>query len=117
MALRILILICSLTLPAAKPSQRDAMPAGKLDLLSGKSSDVCRTDGHSHPLVGCCGDFLWASPLLPDSDEDESEDDVQTPASAIRQADGINLAISLFFPARPSPLAAHFSSWRPPLRC
>jgi hypothetical protein len=94
------------------------MPAGKLDLRSGKSSDACRTDGHSRPLVGCCDDQLCASALLPDSDEDESEDDVQSPAFAIRDAGGINLAISLFFfPVRSSPLAAHFSSWRPPLRC
>jgi hypothetical protein len=117
MALRILILVCSLTVPAVKPPHRDALPAGERDLLSCKSTDVRPTDGHSHPLVGCGTDFLLSSPLLSDRDEDGSEDEIQVPAFAIRQVGGIDLANTLFLPAPPSPFVAHFSSWRPPLRC
>jgi hypothetical protein len=117
MGLRILILVCLLTVPAAKPSHRDAVPSGTLDLLSCKSSDVSPTDGRSHLLADCCADRMWSSPLLSNRGEDESEDDLQVPAFAIRQAGAINLAIALFFPASPSPLAAHFSSWCTPLRC
>lgn len=117
MALRILILVCSLAGPGAKPSHRDAIPVDTSDRLAFKSSDVRPTGGHPHPLADCREDCLWSSRLLSDCDEDESEDDVQIPAFAIRQIKGIHLAISLSFPAYPSPLAAHFSSWPIPLRC
>ena len=119
MVLRILILVCSVTLPAAKPAQREAVTAGEVSLISCKSSDVCQTEGDSQPLVGSCEDRLWSFPFRPDcdEDEDESEGDVQTSASAVPLVGGINLAISLFFPAHTCPLAAHFSSWCPPLRC
>lgn len=117
MGLKILIIICSLTVSAAKPSHRDAIPAGMHDLLSRKSADLSPTDGHSHALAGRCEDPVWSSPLLSDCDEDESEDDLQIPAYAIRQAGEINLAIALVVPAHPSPPAAHFSSRCTPLRC
>jgi hypothetical protein len=117
MGLGILILVCLLTVAAAKPSHRDAIAASTLDLLSCKSSDVSPTDGHAHLLDDCSEDRMWSSPLLSNRDENENEDDLQVPAFAIPQAGEINLAIALFFPASPSPLAAHFSSWCTPLRC
>jgi hypothetical protein len=117
MGLKILILFCSLTFPAAKPSHRDSIHVGALESLSRKSSDASSTFGHSQPLAGSYADRRWPSPLFSDCEEDESEDDLHVPALAIRQLKAINLAIALFTPAHPSPPAAHFSNWCTPLRC
>jgi hypothetical protein len=134
MALRILILACSLVYPAAKPSSREAVPIGQCDRVSCESSGMSPADGRSSALAGpsCnswpargrfhslagCGEDLVYSPQSPTDDaDDESEIDLQTPAIAIGQAGGIDLAFSLLVPARFSPLVAPFSSWRPPLRC
>jgi hypothetical protein len=116
MALRILRLACSLTVPAARFSQRDAVPVGRLHLSSGRSFDVNPPDGHFHPVVGC-EDLLCSPRSLPDSDEDEGADGVNPHALAILQVVGIVPAIFPSFPDHPCPRMAGFSSWRAPLRC
>jgi hypothetical protein len=114
MALRILILVFSLT----APSDRGAVTVDNLDFHSAKSSDVSPTDRHAHPLDARGQEIFCASPWLSDSeDEEESEEDLPTPAFAIHQVGGIDLAIALSYPAPPSPLDAHSARVRPPLRC
>jgi len=118
MGFRLLVLVCSLTVPAAQPSRREAIPVGTLDLLSCKSSDAGLSDGHSHPLfAGRCDDPLCSSPMLSVCDETDSEEDLQISAFAIRQAGMINLAIAFSFSSHVSSPAAHVSSWCIPLRC
>jgi len=118
MALRILILVFSLTVPAARPSDRGAVTVDNLDFHSAKSSDVRPTDRHARSLVDRGAGLFDSSSWLSDSeDEEESEEVIPTPAFAIHQVGGIYLAIALSYPAPPSPLDAHPSRVRPPLRC
>jgi hypothetical protein len=116
MALRILILVCSLTVPAANSSQRDAIPVGKLQLLAYEALDSVMADGHLPPFVGC-EDLLGPPQSLADDDGEDTGDDMKTLAPAIREVAGTDPAISLCFPAHRSPVAAQFSSGRIPLRC
>jgi hypothetical protein len=116
MALRILILACSLTVSAARLSQRDAVPVGELHFRPGKSSAVNPAYGHFYPLVG--REELLCSPRsLADGDEDEGGYGANPHAFAVQQVAGIDPAISPSFPTHSCPRAARFSSWRPPLCC
>jgi hypothetical protein len=117
MALRTLILVWSLTLPSAKPLDRDAIPARAHDVLACKTSGLSPERGPSRPRAASCDEALWSSSLLAEQDEGDTEDDFQVPSFAIWQARAIHLANALFFPAQSAPTAAHISSGHIPLRC
>jgi hypothetical protein len=117
MAVRTLVLLCSLAVPGAKPLDRDTTPARAHDVRACAALGVSPADGQSRPPAASCDDALWSSPLLAEPDEVDTDDDLQVPAFAIWQARAIHLANALFFPARFSLVAAHFSSGRIPLRC
>ncbi len=117
MALRTLILVWSLTLPSAKPLDRDAIPARAHDVLTCKTSGLNPEGESSRPRTCSCDDALWSSSLLAEAGEGDTEDDFQVPAFAIWQARAIHLANALFFPAHSAFIAAHFSSGHIPLRC
>jgi hypothetical protein len=116
MALRILILVSSLTVPVAMLRHHDAVPVGQLSLRPVEASDSRLADGHLHPFVGC-NDLLCSPQSLADDDREDNGDGVKALARAIREVGGIDPAMALGFPAQPSPRAARCSSWRIPLRC
>jgi hypothetical protein len=118
MALRILILVFSLTAPSAKPSDRGAVTVDNLDFHSAQSSAGSPTDRHARSLVDRGAELFDSSRWLSHSDdEEESEENLPTPAFAIHQVGGIYLAIARAFPAPPCPLDEHSSRVWPPLRC
>jgi hypothetical protein len=117
MALRTLILVWSLTLPGAKPVDRDAVPDRADAVLACKSSAVSADGGRSLPSTTSCDDAFRSSPLCAELDEGDTADDLQVPAFAIWQARAILLANAHFFPAHSAPLTAHYSSRHIPLRC
>jgi hypothetical protein len=87
MALRMWILACLLSMPAARLSRCDATPVGKLHVLPEDASDSRMADGHLLPLVGC-EDLLGPPESLADDEGEDYGDVVKALASAIREVGG-----------------------------
>lgn len=116
MALRTLILACSLFVPAARPPDGDAVSARAHDVPSGKAPGMSATDGRSRPRAACCDDAFFSSPLLAEPDEDD-EEFFEAPAAVLSRAAAGDPAVLRMSPAHSAPLSGRFPSGHIPLRC
>ena len=88
MGLRILILVCSLSVPAAKPSHPEPSPAGTAELLCASPPMRTQPAASPSPPPAAATDCLSYSAPLSDCEDEESEGDVPIPAFAVWQAWG-----------------------------
>jgi hypothetical protein len=117
MALRTLILLCSVAVPGANPRDRGAVPACAHDVCACRASGLTPADRHSLSSAVSYVDNLWSCALVAEAKGADTEDDLHVPAFAIWQVRAIHLASACLLPTHSASLPAHLASRHIPLRC
>jgi hypothetical protein len=119
MALAIAIIVSALTVPAAQPSHRDAIPVGQVVVAAPQRHDAAPVGNRSRALAAPREDLLGASHLVPIAveEQDNAEDDVLTPSFLIKLPESRRQAFALAAGADALAHPPHFSGRQAPLRC
>lgn len=117
MALRTLILLCSIAVPGAKPLDREVVLARAHEVRACEAFGLNPADRHSLPIAVSYGDNLWSAALVAEAERADTEDDLHVPAFAVWQVRAIHLASAYLLPAHSAAAEAHLASQHIPLRC